>query len=158
MTDKKRYYFAEVNIPEAIKTANADLDPAEILKIKLDEYVTASGTKNARALKDMIYEDIKIYGWHPTEATKTAYCLTFINARHWDAFKVYTPDFRTWLNDTHSITYTHEAHSDLPYEIADKDNLNGAAVSHEGHNMNYEVAKHKAFLEDLPASRGFEFN
>ena len=56
MTDKKRYYFAEVNIPEAIKTANADMDPAEILKIKLEEYVTASGTKNARALKDMIYD------------------------------------------------------------------------------------------------------
>ena len=106
----------------------------------------------------MIYEDIKIYGWHPTEANKTAYCLTFINARHWDAFKVYTPDFRTWLNDTHNITYTHEAHSDMPFEIAEKDNLNGADVSHEGHNMNYEVAKHKAFLEDLPTSRGFEFN
>ena len=39
MTDKKRYYFAEVNIPEAIKTANSDMDPAEILKIKLEEYV-----------------------------------------------------------------------------------------------------------------------
>ena len=101
---------------------------------------------------------LDVFQVNPTEANKTAYCLTFINARHWDAFKVYTPDFRTWLNDTHNITYTHEAHSDMPYEIAEKNHLNGAGVSHEGHNMNYEVAKHKAFLEDLPTSRGFEFN
>ena len=45
MTDKKRYYFAEVNIPEAIKTANSDMDPAEILKIKLEEYVDATNVQ-----------------------------------------------------------------------------------------------------------------
>lgn len=158
MSDKKRLYFAEVTIPDAVKTAHTDIDPAEILKIKLDEYVADTGTKSSRQLKEIIYEDVKIYGWHPSNANKTAYTVTFINARHYDVYKYHVPAFRTWLNNNHNITYDYESYTDVPFEIQDEDHLNGASVTHEGHNMNYNVAKHKAFLEDLAVSRGFEFN
>ena len=45
MSDKKRLYFAEVTIPDAVKTAHEGIDPAEILRIKLDEYI-ADGALN----------------------------------------------------------------------------------------------------------------
>ena len=49
-------------------------------------------------------------------------------------------------------------YTDIPYEVATIDNINGNEVTHEGHNMNYDVAKHKAFMEDMPVARGFELN
>ena len=32
MANKKRYYFVEVNIPDAVKTANPDKDPSSIMR------------------------------------------------------------------------------------------------------------------------------
>ena len=157
MADKKRYYFVEVNIPDAVKDANPDVHPAGIMKNLREEYKRSSGTKYARALSDFIYEDVKIYGWHPTETNKTAYCMTFINARHFENYEAYSADFRTWLNDNHGITYVHEVTTDVPYDIADKDNGNDAEIqSEQGNYFTYAEAKRKAILEDLAVARGFE--
>lgn len=158
MSDKKRLYFVEVTIPDAVKNAHEGIDPAEILRIKLDEYIADTGTKSSRQLKEMVYEDIKIYGWHPSDANKTAYTITFMNARHHDVYNHHVPAFRTWMNNDCGITYDYETYTDIPYEVATIDNINGNEVTHEGHNMNYDVAKHKAFMEDMPIARGFELN
>ena len=58
---------------------------------------------------------------HPTDTNKMAYCLTFINARHFE-YRLCS-HFRTWLNDNHGITYVHEVTTDVPYDVADKDNV-----------------------------------
>jgi len=156
MADKKRYYFVEVNIPDAVKDANPDKDPSSIMRDLLLTWRNIRETKHARALYDFIYEDVKSYGWHPTETNKMAYCLTFINARHFENYQAYTADFRTWLNETHGITYVHEVTSDVPYDIADKDNLGGAEVqSAQGNYFTYAEARRKAILEELAESRGF---
>jgi len=158
MVNKKRYYFAEVNIPDAVKDANPDIvdDPASIMRNLLKEWKDTTGTKYSRALNDFIYDKNKTYGWNASEANKYGYCLTFINARHFENYQAYTADFRKWLNDNHNITYTYETHTDVPYEIADKDNLGGAEVeSEQGNNFTFAEAKAKAFMEDMPVSRGF---
>ena len=87
MANKKRYYFVEVNIPDAVKTAHPDKDPSSIMRDLLLAWKDATGTKYAKALFDFIYEDVKSYGWHPTETNKMAYCLTFINARHFENYQ-----------------------------------------------------------------------
>ena len=156
MANKKRYYFVEVSIPDAVKDAYPDKHPAVIMKDLREAWKDEVATKYARALSDFIYEDVKIYGWHPTDANKTAYCMTFINARHFENYQAYSADFRTWLNDNHGITYTYEVTTDVPYDIEDKDNLGGAEVeSEQGNYFTYAEAKRKAILEDLPEERGF---
>ena len=156
MADKKRYYFVEVNIPDAVKTANPDKDPSSIMRDLLLAWKDATGTKYAKALYDFIYEDVKSYGWHPTDTNKMAYCLTFINARHFENYQAYTADFRTWLNDNHGITYVHEVTTDVPYDVADKDNGNDAEIqSEQGNYFTYAEARRKAILEDLAEKRGF---
>ena len=52
------------------------------------------------------------------------------------------PDFRTWLNDNHGITYTYEATTDVPYEVADKDNLMAQKL-----NQNRVTSSHMQKLE-----------
>lgn len=156
MANKKRYYFVEVNIPDAVKDANPDKDPSSIMRDLLEAWKNSAGTKYARALFDFIYEDVKSYGWHPTETNKMAYCLTFINARHFENYKAYIAEFRTWLNDNHGITYTYESTTDVPYEVAGLDNLGNAEVqSEQGSYFTYAEAKRKAILEDLAEERGF---
>ena len=157
MANKKRYYFVEVNIPDAVKDAHPDKHPAGIMKELREAWKDATGTKYARAFNDIIYEDVKIYGWHTTDANKTAYCMTFINARHFDNYQAYGADFRTWLNDNHGITYTYEVTTDVPYDVADLDNGNDAEVqSEQGNYFTYAEARKKAVLEDLAVQRGFE--
>ena len=156
MADKKRYYFVEVNIPDAVKDANPDKDPSSIMRDLLLTWRNIRETKHARALYDFIYEDVKSYGWHPTETNKMAYCLTFINARHFANYQAYTADFRTWLNDNHGINYIYEVTTDVPYDVADLDNGNDAEVqSEQGNYFTYAEARKKAILEDLAESRGF---
>ena len=159
IANKKRYYFVEVNIPDAVKDANPGKDPSSIMVDLLEEWKNSTGTKHANALYDFIYEDVKSYGWHPTESNKMAYCLTFINARHFDNYKVYTGPFRTWLNDTHGIAYTHEVSTDVPFDVAEVDNGNDAEVQDAaGDYFTYAEARRKAIVEELAESRGFELN
>ena len=92
----------------------------------------------------------------PTDTNKMAYCLTFINARHFENYQAYTVHFRTWLNDNHGITYVHEVTTDVPYDVADKDNGNDAEIqSEQGNYFTYAEARRKAILEDPAEKRGF---
>lgn len=156
MANKKRYYYAEVNIPDAVKTAHPDKNALAILRDLLIAWKEETDSKYAKALYDFIFEDVKSYDWHPTDTNKMAYCLTFINARHFENYQAYTTDFRAWLNDNHGVTYTYESTSDVPYDVADADNGNDAEVqSEQGNYFTYGEAKRKAILEDLPEERGF---
>ena len=154
--NKKRYYYLEINIPDAVKDARPGRDAIAIMHDLTEEYKNEVGTKYARALNDFIFGTAKHYGWHPTDANRTATCVQFINARHFANYEAYTADFRQWLENNHGITYPYETYTDVPYEIADVDNGNDAEIqSEQGNYFTYAQAKQKAIMEDLPEERGF---
>ncbi len=62
--NKKRQYFAEVTVPDTVITAQggAEVDGGKMIKNLLDEYIAADGTKYAKALRDFIFENNRLYG------------------------------------------------------------------------------------------------
>jgi hypothetical protein len=157
--NKKRYYFAEVTVPDAVITAQggAEVDGGKMIKNLLDEYIATDGTKYAKALRDFIFENTRLYGWHPEDANKFAYGLTFINSRHYDNYQAYTTPFRQWMEDTHNVSYTYEVKTDVPYEIADS-GVSGAGEpvkDEDGFNHTYAEATRNEILENIPTDRGY---
>jgi len=159
MANKKRHYFAEVNIPDSVITAQggAEVPGTKMIQNLLDAYITESNSKYAKSLKDFIYETAKPYGWHSSDANKCAYGITFINSRHWANYSAYTAPFRQWLNDTHGVTYTYEVKTDVPYEIADA-GVSGAGEpvkDDDGFNHTYATATEQEILSNIPTDRGY---
>ena len=140
---RKAYSFIEYTFAES-HVSESDT-PIEVLKSLLDDYIADTNNKNAKIVKEFVFESAKVFDWNDN---KGAITLEFMNERTRQTYFTAREDFVAWL-ETQDITVSHSVSCDMPVELLYySHNSNGYDDLHAEKLKEY-------FTATLPAARGF---